>query len=65
MALFNTYFGLLYRFGRYCYSRKRLKSYEKKVEVKITNLDLSEYGFRHLRDNVHDNRKVQSVILSG
>lgn len=37
MAIFNTYFGLLYRFASFCYNRKKIKSYEAKVEIKVAN----------------------------
>ena len=58
MALFNTYFGMLYRFSRFCYSRKRLRAFQRKVEIKVSNLDLSNFGFRNLRNRIHANRKA-------
>ncbi|CDW71845.1 UNKNOWN [Stylonychia lemnae] len=65
MALFNTYFGMLYRFSRYCYSRKRLLAYQQKVEIKISNLSLSAYGFRNIRGRIHYNRKAQALNFTG
>ena len=58
MAIFNTYFGLLYRFASFCYNRKKIKGYKSKVEVKVSILDLAQFGFKNIRDNIKENRKI-------
>ena len=35
-AVLNTYFGLVFRLCTYCYSYKRLNSYKRKIEVRIS-----------------------------
>jgi hypothetical protein len=65
LAVLNTYFGLLYRLITYCYSLKRLNAYKRKIEVNVTNLQLSQFGFRHIRDKLKFNKMSQSLEFTG
>ena len=65
LAVTNTYFGFFYRLLTYCYTLRRLRSYNRRVEVKISNVQLSQYGFRHIREKISSNVKIQSVVFQG
>ena len=65
MAIFNTYFGLLFRFASYCYAFRRLNAFKRRVEVNVSNQALMTHGFRRLREKVIANRRAQSIVFSG
>ena len=65
MAILNTYFGLFYRIISSCYVLRRLNAYKRKVEVRISNLQLANFGYRHIRNKVNVNKKVESLVLTG
>lgn len=65
MAILNTYFGLFYKLMTTCYVCRRLNAFKRKVEVRISNLQLSNYGYRNIRTKISDNTHVESVVLTG
>lgn len=58
MAVINTYFGLFYRLLTCCYVKRRLNSYTRKLEVRISNLQLANFGYRNIRNKINENMKV-------
>lgn len=65
LKVLNTYFGFFYRVLSTCYVWRRLNSYGRKVEVRISNLQLANFGFRNIRGKIMDNTHVESVVLTG
>jgi hypothetical protein len=65
MAVLNTYFGLFYRMLSCCYVMKRLNSFKRKVEIRVSNLQLANFGYRHIRNKINDNQNVEAVVLTG
>lgn len=65
IKVLNTYFGFFYRILNTCYVWRRLKSYQRKVEVRISNLQLANFGFRNIRNKLVDNNHVESLVLTG
>ena len=57
-AVLNTYFGLVFRLCTYCYSIKRLNSYKRKIEVRVSTRQLSQFGFSHIRDKIKANKRA-------
>jgi hypothetical protein len=65
LAVLNTYFGLFYRLLSCCYVLRRLNSYKRKVEVRISNLQLANFGYKNIRTKINSNKNVESVVLTG
>jgi hypothetical protein len=65
MAVLNTYFGLFYRLLSCCYFLRRLNAYKRKVEVRISNLQLASFGYKNIRNKIIANTNVESVVLTG
>jgi hypothetical protein len=65
MAVLNTYFGLFYRILSCCYVLRRLNAFKRKVEIRISNLQLANYGYRYIRNKIMTNKNVESVVLTG
>lgn len=65
LKVMNTYFGFFYRILNTCYVWRRLNSYKRKVEVRISNLQLANFGYRNIRNKITENRHVESVVLTG
>jgi hypothetical protein len=65
MAVLNTYFGLFYRLLSCCYVLRRLNSYKRKLEVRISNQQLANFGYSHIRDKLSDNPNLESLVLTG
>ena len=65
MAVLNTYFGLFYRLLSCCYVLRRLNAYKRKVEVRVSNLQLANFGYKNIRSKLSQNRNVESVVLTG
>ena len=65
MAVLNTYFGLFYRLLSCCYVLRRLNAFKRKVEVRISNLQLAAFGYKNIRNKIIVNNHVESIVLTG
>lgn len=65
MHILSLYFGFVIRFITLVYHVKRANAYKRKVMIKVSNLSLSNYGFRNIRGKLSVNKKVDNLIISG
>ncbi len=65
LALINSYFGFFYRLVNVFYSVSRLNSLKRRIQIAISNLMLSTFGFRNLKDKIYSNKKIQSLVFEG
>lgn len=65
LKVINTYFGFFYRILSTCYVWRRLRSYNRKVEVSISPQQLANFGYRNIRQKLTDNTQVESLVLTG
>ena len=65
MAVLNTYFGFFHHLLSCCYYLRRLNAYKRKVEIRISNIQLSCFGFKNIRNKIIANTNVESVVLTG
>jgi hypothetical protein len=65
LALINSYFGFFYRLTNVCYSVSRLNALKRRIQITISNLLLSTFGFRNLKDKVYSNKKIESLVFQG
>jgi hypothetical protein len=65
LKVLNTYFGFFYRLLTACYVKRRLAAFAHKLELRISNSRLAQFGYRNIRSKLDENGQAESIVLTG